>query len=213
MLLRSGREQALWSGMGAVLAALWFVLLNGWRPLEIILLSAAVHEGGHWLALRLLHTPVTFFRITMFGMEMRTQNNRLSYPEEIAAVLAGPAANLLCGALLGCLHGTYRIPGEIAGANFVLGGFNLLPVRPLDGGHILELLVAWTVSPDCGERAAGQAEILFGLSCTILLLWIVFRTRGNLWLLPPATFLACPATRMLFGKRKNKNLLASCKIL
>lgn len=213
MLLRNGHERALWSGIGALLAALWFALLNGWKPLGIILLAAAVHECGHWLTLRLLDEPVTSFRITLFGMEMRTRNSRLSYPEEIAAVLAGPGANLLCGALLACLPGTERLRGEIAGANFVLAAFNLLPVRPLDGGHILELLLEWLAAPGCGEQIIGRIEILFGLAAGGLLFWTVFQTKGNLWLLPPAVFLLSPLAKLLPRRGKSKNLLASCKIL
>lgn len=213
MSLRRRHRAAIWNGAGALLAALWFALLNGWEPLGIILSAAAVHECGHWLTLRLLHVPVTSVQVTLFGMEMRTRNSRLSYPGEIAAVLAGPAVNLLCGIILISLPGTGGVRGEIAGANFVLAVFNLLPIRPLDGGHFLELLLTWSVSPDCGERVMGQIEFLFGLAAGGLLIWIVFQTRGNLWLLPAAVFLLAPAARMLARRRKSKNVLASCKIL
>lgn len=73
----------------------------------------------------------------------------LSYGKELAAVLAGPLANLLWGLLLAWLGGPWLVP---AGANLVLCAFNLLPVRPLDGGRALELLVSWAAGPAAGER-------------------------------------------------------------
>lgn len=209
MLLRNGRERVLWSGIGALLSALWFALLNGWRPLAIILSAAAAHECGHWLTLRLLHVPVTSFRVTLFGMEMKTLNNRMSYPCEIAAVLAGPTVNLALGAVLLCLPYAGDILEKLAGANFALAVFNLLPVRPLDGGRFLELLLSWIFSPDCGEHIIRQIELLFGLAAAVLLLWTIFQTRGNLWLLPPVVFLLHPAVCALPWTGNNKNLLAS----
>ena len=50
--------------------------------------------------------------------------------KELAAVLAGPAVNLLCGLLLARGHAWVA-----AGAHLSLCLFNLLPVRPLDGGR------------------------------------------------------------------------------
>lgn len=201
MSLQSGYKQFLWSGIGALLSALWFVLLNGWRPLWIIFTAAAAHECGHWLTLRLLHMPVTSFSITLFGMEMKTQGSRMSYPGEIAAVLAGPAVNLLGGILLLCLPWG-GICEKLAGANFALAMFNLLPIRPLDGGHFLELLITWISSPNYAEQIMGQVELLLGLVAASLLLWTVFQTRGNLWLLPPVVFLLHPAARTLKRARR-----------
>lgn len=208
MFPRSGRETSTWGGLGAALAALWFGELNGWRPLALLLAAAAVHEGGHWIALRAFHVPVTALRLTPFGMEMRTLNSRLSYPRELAAVAAGPIANLLCGWALLRLSGGSR--EAAAGAHFALALFNLLPVSTLDGGRILELLCAWMLPPGWGDRAAGTAENLAGIAAAGALLRTVWLTGGNLWLLPPAAYLLCPALRSLPWMGKRKNSLASC---
>lgn len=53
----------------------------------------------------------------------------MGYGQELASALAGPLANLLAAAILGRMGCT-----TAAGANGVLCAFNLLPVRPLDGG-------------------------------------------------------------------------------
>lgn len=81
---------------GFWLLAAWFTLVNGWQLLAVILSAAALHELGHLLVLRLLGARVRELRVSVFGAELMTSAARLSYPGEIAAVLAGPAVNLLC---------------------------------------------------------------------------------------------------------------------
>mgnify|MGYP003095173162 CR=1 FL=1 len=115
---------------GFWLLAAWFTLVNGWQLLAVILSAAALHELGHLLVLRLLGARVRELRVSVFGAELMTSAARLSYPGEIAAVLAGPAVNLLCALVLGGAHAWVA-----AGAHLSLCLFNLLPVRPLDGGR------------------------------------------------------------------------------
>ena len=125
---------------GFVLLAGWFVLANGWEPLVTVLGAAAVHEWGHWVLLRMLGAEVTGFRLSVLGAVLETDSGRLSYGGELAAVLAGPAANLLSAlALTAVAKG--RWPAAV-GANLILCAFNLLPIRPLDGGRALYLLTA-----------------------------------------------------------------------
>ena len=137
---------------GFWLLAAWFTLVNGWQLLAVILSAAALHELGHLLVLRLLGARVRELRVSVFGAELMTSAARLSYPGEIAAVLAGPAVNLLCALVLGGAHAWVA-----AGAHLSLCLFNLLPVRPLDGGRALYLAAAWLAGPSAAERIACWA--------------------------------------------------------
>ena len=167
---------------GFVLLAGWFVLANGWEPLVTVLGAAAVHEWGHWVLLRMLGAEVTGFRLSVLGAVLETDSGRLSYGGELAAVLAGPAANLLSAlALTAVAKG--RWPAAV-GANLILCAFNLLPIRPLDGGRALYLLTAWLAGPAAGETAARWAGTVTAAALAALIGGIIWTTGGSLWLLP-----------------------------
>ena len=173
----------------------WFAAANGWRPLAAVLGAAAVHELGHWAALGLLGARVRALRVGVLGAVM-IPDGRLSYGGELLAVLAGPAANLLSALALTALG-----PGTEAavGAHLVLGAFNLLPARPLDGGRALELAVSWRWGPAAGERAARWTGAITALLLAAALGTVLCRTGGSLWLLPPLAGFLAAAGRELFS--------------
>ena len=123
----------------------WFAVSCGWETTLLVLGAAALHELGHILCLRRFGAPIRRLRIGVLGAVLET-GGTMSYGRELAAVLAGPLANLLAAVLLGWLG--YPVS---AGANAVLGAFNLLPVSPLDGGRALYLLLVWLAGPETAE--------------------------------------------------------------
>lgn len=165
-----------------MLLAAWFVLANGWEPLVTVLGAALVHEAGHWLVLRRQGAAVTGFRLSVLGVVLETDSGRLSYGGELAAVLAGPAANLL-GALVLTALGKGRWPAAV-GANLVLCVFNLLPIQPLDGGRALDLLASWAAGPAVGEAVSRWAGTVTAAALASLIGGVIWKTGGSLWLLP-----------------------------
>ena len=138
-----------------LLLLLFFFLADRQRLLPHILLAAAIHECGHVAMLRLVGGKIEFFRITLFGAELCIRHSeRLSYGREILSVLAGPGVNLLCALLLSRVAeaAAWERGYVIAGIHAALALFNLLPVRPLDGGRILYLLASWIKEPITAER-------------------------------------------------------------
>lgn len=186
---------------GFLLLAAWFALESGPLPLALILLAAITHELGHLAVLRLWGAPVRRVRIGALGAVMDADRSALSYGRELSALLAGPLTNLLCAAALTAPARAFPGLYAAAGAHLALGAFNLLPIRPLDGGQALELLAAWRFGPAVGERTARLA----GFACAALLcgglVWVMRRSRGNLWLLPPAAGLLAVCLRELRGGR------------
>lgn len=193
-LPRSGRVQV--TG-GFWLLILWFWYANGWKILVPVLAAAASHELGHWAVLRLMGSHVDYLRVSMFGAEMRTVHGRLSYAGELAAALAGPAVNLAAGMILARMGPEAAVS---AGAHLVLGLFNLLPIRPLDGGIAVYTLASWLAGPAVGERLTRGLGAAAALVLAALLGWLMYRSSGSLWLLPPFFGLVCAGGKEICGK-------------
>lgn len=201
----SRREPPVKISGGFLLLVAWFALENGWRPLAAILSAAAVHELGHLAALRFFRVPVTAFRLCIFGAELQADRSRLSYGGELTVLMAGPWANLLCGWMLSTAARGHCWMYLAAGAHLLLGLFNLLPVRALDGGQALLLLIHWHWGPNAGERLCDAVNTVCAASIAAGLVLLMRTSGGSLWLLPAAG----AALRAAFPRRKETEC-ASC---
>ena len=170
------------SAAAAAGASLLFYL----DPLRLFLpfcLACAAHEAAHILTLLLLGGRIETFSLTLGGAQLRTT---LPRGRLILSTLAGPAANLLLTLL------TARRLQRLALISLLLGVYNLLPVPPLDGSQLLELLL-----PRSGRRL--EIALLLALGAAALTL----TARGfGLW--PVAlygTLLARAGLEMAVAKR------------
>ncbi len=142
-------------------AAVWLTLWlyydqNGDAVYSIC--AAAFHECGHLLLLCALRDVPQALRFGVFGMRIeRAQTTKLSYVQELAVYAAGPAANLLLSlALLPLCPKLPRLLRAVR-VNLLLGGFNLLPIPPLDGGGIVHAALCLRLPPE--RAAAWQKKI------------------------------------------------------
>lgn len=179
MISVKGGRAEISSGFLFLTALLWY--LGRGEVLISFLLAAALHEGAHVAALCLMGAGVKKLRLTAVGAELVLDGReKQSYGREFWAAAAGPACSLSIGLLFSKL-----LPGWalFAGANLILGLFNLLPLDPLDGGQMVRTGLSVLLSPQAGERAA---EHLSWITCGALLaagvcLWL--RTGYNITLL------------------------------
>lgn len=183
------RGVELSAGGFLLLALLWY--LDGEGILPWALAAAALHECGHWCAIRLCGGRVNGLRLTAMGAEMRLSGLRpLGQLQTVICALAGPAVSLAAAVWASRAE---RLMGEraylFAGLNLGLALFNLLPLRRLDGGRALQAGLSWLWSERLGEAVAAfcqQAILLFLLTGGLFLLW----RRGNTTLLITAVGLA-----------------------
>ncbi|MDR1736546.1 MAG: M50 family metallopeptidase [Oscillospiraceae bacterium] len=123
---------------GFVLLWGFMVFLGEGRLLALCLATALTHELGHLAAVWLCGGQVETIELNAAGAVIRLGRKKpLSYPREIACVLAGPFASLAC-ALIFCFINV-TIASAAAGMCLVQGAFNLLPAQGLDGGRALLL--------------------------------------------------------------------------
>lgn len=171
-----GKLNAGW-GFGALIA---LAVLAGAGPvLPSVLASALGHELGHLAALKAAGARVTRVRLTAFGAEILADTRRLSYPREILCTLAGPAVNLALAVFFARAAGNF----EAAGANLLLGCFNLLPVPALDGGRTLHLLVSWLWDPVAADAVCRKVGLGCAGALTGLALMLTVRYHAGLFLL------------------------------
>ncbi len=128
----------------ALLAAFWFMILlldaNGWFLLS--LLMSIFHELGHVLVYRILVGEWPSLSVGFLGICMYTEYKKLPVKKELLITLAGPGTNLLLSLAVYFLllrKVTFLRLG-IFWANMLIGLFNLIPIPPLDGWHIISLL-------------------------------------------------------------------------
>ena len=126
-------------------------------------LACAVHELGHWAVLRGFGKPVRHIRVSVFGAGMEVGSG-LSYGQEFCVAAAGPLANLTLARL------TCFLPGLqlFAGVNLVLGIFNLLPVRQLDGARMLRSLLHLLCPEETAQRMSGGVDVLCSVIFVLL---------------------------------------------
>lgn len=187
-------ESRLRISAGFCLLVAWFTMVNGWRLTAVVLAAAAVHELGHWAVLKVLGTQVLGLRIGVLGAVLTVDSRGLSYGNELAVTLAGPTANLLSAAALAAAGWEMA-----AGAHIVLGSFNLLPIRPLDGGRALYLGASWLLGPAAGETVARWTGGMVAAVLAVGIGWLMVRSGGSLWLLPAAVGALATACRECFG--------------
>ena len=134
-----------------------------------VALAALLHEIGHFLLLALFGVCVEGIYFTAFGVEIQADTRYLPYWKDIVCTLAGPLINILAAVFLARVVGQYLL----AGANFLQGCFNLLPLTGLDGARALHLILSWVIDPERADRICCVVEFLCAMLFMILSLYLV----------------------------------------
>jgi len=145
------------------------ILLAIW--VAIVFFSILIHELGHAVVGEYYGRSPQIELYAMGGLTIPTRYSLLTYPKEIFISFAGPLAGFLLG---GIIYGLLQVLPPITNpyASFVFstllwvnigwGIINLIPILPLDGGHIMRSLYHWLKNP-YDERTPRIISIVFGL--------------------------------------------------
>lgn len=136
--------------------------------LAITLLVVVGHELGHACMASCFNWKINQITILPFGGELDTDNFGTSpLREELLVVLSGPLFNVACAVMLLFLadtNGVYYVKYFMQ-VNLVILLANLLPIWPLDGGKLMNILL----SLFCSFREAFNKTLLLSIFLTIFL--------------------------------------------
>jgi Zn-dependent protease/predicted transcriptional regulator len=170
--------------------ALWGLLLA-----LGLLVSIVLHELAHALVGRRSGAKIRSITLMMLGgvtrMETETRPER-----EAWMALVGPLTSIALALVAYAVYRFAPLPDGVlaallvfAGMNLVLGGFNLLPAFPMDGGRVLRGLLARRL----GRRRATHIAARIGRGMALFLgIWGVL--GFNLMLILIAVFVYSGAT-------------------
>ena len=155
-----------------------------------VLLSILVHELGHALTFRyLFRTPCTIVLHGFGGMAIPSQHRRsYGFPGAVAQcflAFSGPLAGFILAFFILLLLHVIPAPHENARLPFALflyflewtalisiywGIFNLLPIYPMDGGHISREIFQFMF-----PRKGIELSLILSLMLAVLLVVVAFR--------------------------------------
>jgi stage IV sporulation protein FB len=158
---------------GFVLLVTALVWLDQGGLLWVVFAAAVLHELGHYIPLKLLGGRISRLDFNGGGIEMESVQP-MGYWRELATVLGGPFASLGFALLFSLKSGIIAGQAAIAGMCFSHALFNLLPMRGLDGGRALELILSSFGAGNRGRLALNITTAItaaaFGALCGILAL-------------------------------------------
>ncbi|HLL05345.1 MAG TPA: site-2 protease family protein [Myxococcaceae bacterium] len=117
---------------------------NTWRDIALLVGVVLFHELGHWVGMRLFgFQDVKMFFIPFLGAAVSGRNTGAVAWKEALVLLMGPMPGLVLGFVL--LMKTAFAPSQLLSSVGLLlvslNAFNLLPLTPLDGGKLFQLLI------------------------------------------------------------------------
>lgn len=120
----------------------FLLILDSTGYMSASILAVALHEAGHLVAMKLTHCEPRSVRCCIGGMTI--VSNRFTVAKDsIIIALSGPMVNLILAAVL-WLIGSYvnnLLILAFAVVQLLVGTVNLLPVKGLDGGTVLSILL------------------------------------------------------------------------
>ena len=105
-------------------------------------LASLFHELGHLALMFVLGVRVDEVELTVFGAEIRTLPMTVGCAAQVAVYASGAVANLLSSAVVLAAFGRTFGARFFAACSVSLALLNLLPIRTLDGGCVLETLLS-----------------------------------------------------------------------
>ena len=154
--------------------------------LVLLVLVLAIHEAGHFVAMRAAgYRDVQMFFIPLFGAAVLGREGAApSGVKKTIVALAGPLPGILAAvpcAVVAAVTGS-TIAWQFAATLLFINVFNLLPVLPFDGGHVVQETLfsrsAWAEKAFRLLAVLALAMIAWGLGSWLLGALALFSLLG-----------------------------------
>ena len=139
---KTGWRTILWILLGSIVV---FVALGRaqwkWETTLLLVPVLLFHEAGHWVAMRAFgYKNLRMFFIPFFGAAVVGRHWNVPGWKKALVSLAGPVPGILVGIVFGIagLISHREWMNNLALLLLIINGFNLAPILPLDGGHVLQ---------------------------------------------------------------------------
>jgi Zn-dependent protease/predicted transcriptional regulator len=178
---------------GAQSAPVWLLFLLGVITALLFFASILAHEVAHALVTKLEGGKVEKITLFIFGGVAQIEEEPKSPSRELLMASAGPGVSLLLAgiAYLGWASTVSTAPWwltapleYLAGINFFVGVFNLLPGFPLDGGRVLHSAL-WAATGDNARAtrwAARSGQVIGWGMVAGALFGVLAGQAGLIWL-------------------------------
>ena len=177
-----------------------YAWLFSWQFAVMLIACLVVHEYGHVWAMRYFNIKTKGIYLIPFVGGLAVSDDKITTRwQDVVISLMGPAFGLLTSVLGVVLYyiTEMEIFAGVAVLSALLNLFNLLPILPLDGGHVLKSISfsmrSWLGLSACllGVLLGLWISYVFGLALLVLFIIIgsveillEWRTRHNSHLLP-----------------------------
>lgn len=175
-----------------------YYFFNPMKTFWPFLFSAALHEGGHLLAMFLCDVKVHTLRLRASGAVISA--DAMPYWKELLVAAAGPFVNLLL------LLASTRNNALMAVVNLCLFVYNLLPIYPLDGGRILHALMYMLLPPNAAETMIKTVQILCVGAIVLLSCYMTCVWHAGLWPMIVAGMLLLRVGEMILPQKRKKSV-------
>ncbi|MBR5227040.1 MAG: site-2 protease family protein [Clostridia bacterium] len=119
------------------------------------------HELAHIFVANVLGQKVNCIKFRLCGINAVLGNNNKLNSKWLLIFLAGPISNLI----LACIFAKVKFVFEI---NLALAIVNLIPIKPLDGYNILNVILNWYASSRSAEKIEKYIRVII-IICLFLL--------------------------------------------
>ncbi len=149
------------------------------------ILSALLHETGHLTSLFLFKARPKEISFGLFGMRITRGAKTLSFRQEVLTALAGPFVNIILFAVFLCCKKTLMF----SAVNLALGIFNLLPVKPMDGGEALYFFLCSFCEENRIKRITDITTVLTVIFLTAAGVIVLIKSGYNFMLLVVSVYI------------------------